>query len=338
MVKMKITRMRLKILLRNVYVMSIITPMKESHHSLRVVTQRTGLSTHVVRVWEKRYGAVKPMRTSTNRRVYSDAEIERLTLLRLATVAGHGIGAIANLPLERLKVLVAKAEPSGLAQSVAGKPLSLPETFQESCLTAVKQMDARRFEEALQRALIALGHQGLLRQVVAPLSQTIGELWRSGEVTAAHEHFLSASLKIFLGQMAKQFATSENAPGIIVATPAGQLHELGALMANMAAAHLGWRTIYLGTSLPAAEIAGAAAQNRVSAVALSLVYPEDDPNLPEELVNLRRFLPQQIQIITGGRAAMAYSETLVRIGAIQTGNLDEFCEQLDALRKPIRAR
>lgn len=317
--------------------MSIIVVMKESHHSLRVVTQRTGLSTHVVRIWEKRYGAVKPKRTGTNRRLYSDAEIERLTLLRLATVAGHGIGSIANLPLERLKVLVAKAEPGGLDHSGAGKLLSLSESFQESALTAVKQMDARCFEEALQRALIALGHQGLLRQVIAPLAQTIGELWRTGEVTAAHEHFLSASLKVFLGQVAKQFATPDHAPGIIVATPAGQLHELGALMVNTAAAHLGWRTIYLGTSLPAAEIAGAAAHNRVNAVALSLVYPEDDPNLPQELMNLRRFLPEQIKILTGGRAALAYRETLKRIGAIQTAGLDEFCEQLDALRKPARA-
>ncbi len=310
--------------------------MKESHHSLRVVTQRTGLSTHVVRVWEKRYGAVKPKRTSTNRRTYSDAEIERLTLLRLATVAGHSIGSIANLPLERLKVLVAKDGPDGLAQTGAGKSFSLPESFQEAGLNAVKQMDGRRFEEALQRALVALGHQGLLRQVIAPLAQTIGELWRSGEVTAAHEHFLSASLKVFLGQAAKQFSTPENAPGIIVATPAGQLHELGALMVNTAAAHLGWRTIYLGTSLPAAEIAGAAAQNRVNAVALSIVYPEDDPNLPQELISLRSFLPQQIKILTGGRAAAAYQPTLKRIGAIQTGDLDEFSQQLDALRKPAR--
>ena len=310
--------------------------MKESHHSLRVTTQRTGLSTHVVRVWEKRYGAVKPKRTASNRRIYSDAEIERLTLLRLATLAGHNIGSIADLPTDRLKVLAAGAGPEGLAQPAPDKPFSFADTFQESCLVAVRQMDAHRFEDVLQRALIALGHHGLLQQVIAPLAQTIGELWRAGQVTAAHEHFLSAELKVFLGQAAKQFATPENAPGIIVATPAGQLHELGALMVNTAAAHLGWRTIYLGTSLPAAEISGAAAQNRVKAIALSIVYPEDDPQLPQELMNLRRFLPQQIKILVGGRAAAAYQPTLKHIGAIQTGDLDEFCLQLDALRKPAR--
>ncbi len=306
--------------------------MKESHHALRVVTRRTGLSAHVVRAWEKRYGAVMPHRTATNRRMYSDAEIERLTLLRLATAAGHGIGGIANLPLARLKLLVAQAEPDGRT----GKIISLPESFQESGLAAVREMDGRRFEAALQRALVALGHQGLLQRVVAPLAQTIGELWHAGEVTAAHEHFLSASLKVFLGQLARQFAPPENAPGLIVTTPAGQLHELGALIANTAAAHRGWRTIYLGTSLPAAEIAGAAAQNRTKAVALSIVYPEDDPGLAEELLSLRRFLPEKIKILAGGRAAAAYRETLTRIGAIQTEDLDEFCRQLDALRKPAK--
>jgi DNA-binding transcriptional MerR regulator/methylmalonyl-CoA mutase cobalamin-binding subunit len=316
----------------------LLLPMKESHHSLRVVTQRTGLSTHVVRVWEKRYGAVKPERTATNRRLYSDAEIERLTLLRLATSAGHSIGSIANLPLERLKALVAAAEPGGPAAHDGESPVSLPDSFQESCLSAVRQMDVRRFEEAVRRALIALGHQGLLQRVIAPLAQTVGERWRTGELTAAHEHFLTASLKVILGQMAKQFATTENAPGIIVATPAGQLHELGALMANTAAAHLGWRTIYLGASLPAAEIAGAAAQNRINAVALSIVYPEDDPNLPQELLNLRSFLPPQIHILAGGRAAWAYRQTLTAIGAIQTTSLDDLCHQLDTLRTPVPTR
>lgn len=312
--------------------------MKDSHHSLRVVTQRTGLTTHVVRVWEKRYGAVKPKRTATNRRLYSDAEIERLRLLRLATGAGHSIGSIANLPLERLQTLVAEAEPEGPKIPADGRPVSLPDSFRESCLAAVRQLDARRFEEALQRALIALGHQGLLQRVVAPLAQTVGELWRKGDLTAAHEHFLSATLKVFLGQMARQFATPDNAPGIVVATPCGQLHELGALLANTAAAHLGWRTIYLGPSLPAAEIAGVVAQNRINAVALSIVYPEDDPNLPQELVNLRSFLPAQIRILTGGRAAAAYGPTLTQIGAIQTVSLEEFSHELEMLRKPARPR
>jgi DNA-binding transcriptional MerR regulator len=83
------------------------TPAPNAHHSIKAVSRRTGLSPHVIRIWEKRYGAVEPRRTSTNRRLYSDAEIERLNSLRLATAAGHSIGNIATLPLRQLNSLVA---------------------------------------------------------------------------------------------------------------------------------------------------------------------------------------------------------------------------------------
>jgi DNA-binding transcriptional MerR regulator/methylmalonyl-CoA mutase cobalamin-binding subunit len=312
--------------------------MVDAHHSIKVVSQRTGLSPHVIRIWEKRYGAVEPARSQTNRRLYSDSEIERLDLLRLATAAGHSIGNIARLPLGRLRLLVAKANVPGPTAGAAKHPASPAQTFHDSCLAAVKQLDGRLFDEMLQRALIALGNQGLLRQVVAPLAQTIGELWRAGVVTAAHEHFLSAGLKVFLGHLSGQFAVPAHAPRIIVATPAGQLHELGAVIVNAAAAQVGWHTTYLGASLPAAEIAGAAVQDRALAVALSIVYPDDDPGLPQELSDLRRFLPAETGILVGGRAAPAYRETLTRIRAVFTESIDEFCNQLDVLRRLSKPR
>ena len=239
--------------------------MANPHHSIKTASRLTGLSPHLIRIWEKRYEAVAPERTATNRRLYSDAEIERLTFLRLATEAGHSIGNIANLPLARLKALVAKAESSaGKIASRTAAPASPAQALHDACLDAVERLDARAFDETMQKAIVALGHQGLLRQVVAPLAHTIGELWRAGTVTAAHEHFLTAGLKIFLGQLPGQFSLSPNAPRIIIATPAGQLHELGAVIVNAAAAQIGWQTTYLGASLPAAEIAGAASSTAPS--------------------------------------------------------------------------
>lgn len=298
-------------------------------HSIRIASSRSGVSQHVIRVWEKRYSAVQPKRTATNRRRYSDGEIERLTLLRIATAAGHGIGNVAKLSTPRLRSLVGEAssEQTGSAANTSAQ------AFHDSCLESVTSLSARQLEENLQRALVALGHQGLLRQVVAPLAQTVGKLWRSGAITAAHEHFLTASLKVFLGRTAGQFAASAAAPFIIIATPAGQLHELGAVMINAAAAQIGWQTIYLGASLPAAEIAGAAVQAKALAIGLSIVYPEDDPNLPDELVRLRRFLPAGVSILVGGRGAPAYKDALSRIGAMQPEDLDAFCRELDALRR-----
>jgi methylmalonyl-CoA mutase cobalamin-binding subunit len=200
-------------------------------------------------------------------------------------------------------------------------------------LAATTRFDGPALEDTLRRALLTLGHQGLLRLTIAPMAQEIGELWRTGDLTAAHEHFFTASVKVFLGETTRQFSVAVNAPRIIVATPTGQLHELGAVMAASMAASLGWRVIYLGPSLPAHEIAGAALRNEAAAVALSIVYPEDDPALGGELTDLARLLPSSTRILVGGRAARGYFETLVHLGALYAENMEEFGAQLDSLRR-----
>jgi methylmalonyl-CoA mutase cobalamin-binding subunit len=111
------------------------------------------------------------------------------------------------------------------------------------------------------------------------------------------------------------------------------LHELGALLAGFAAANVGWNVKYLGASLPAAEIAGAARQTRARAVALSLVYPEDDPRLEQELVLLRELVSADVAIVVGGRAADAYKAPLKRIRAIVCADVKEFSRVLDDLRR-----
>ena len=183
-----------------------------------------------------------------------------------------------------------------------------------------------------------LGSQGLLQVVVAPLTHTIGELWRDGVITAAHEHFATAIIRIFLGHATRPFAGTDHAPVLLAATPAGQIHELGALLACAAAANLGWRVTYVGASLPAAEIAGAARQNHARAVALSLVYPEDDPWLEGELTRLREALPAEVPLLVGGRAMPAYRKPLEKIGALLMKDLAHLTATLDDLRKPGKAK
>jgi methanogenic corrinoid protein MtbC1 len=287
-------------------------------------------------MWEKRYGAVSPPRTPTNRRLYSDADIARLNCLRLATAAGHSIGNIATLSLKQLQGLIAKSDPKSADLLQEKLLLSPAGSFQKSALDAIRAFDSSALDEALRKALVSLGHQGLLIQVISPLARTVGEYWRSGKLSAAHEHFLTAAVKIFLGHLSSQFGARAEAPRLVVGTPAGQLHELGAVIARDAAAQIGWQTTYLGPSLPAAEIAGAATQNGALAVALSIVYPDDDPELARELTDLRRFLPIDTKILVGGPAAASYSDALSSIGAMVTNDIVEFCDQLDLLRRSAR--
>jgi len=230
------------------------------------------------------------------------------------------------------------AEMDGGSSRAERTPASAPATnsFLEGCVAAVKTLDSLALEAELKRAATALGAQGLLQRVVAPLAQTIGDLWRDGTLTAAHEHFASSALRVLLGQAAKPFGGMESAPVVVVATPAGQVHELGALIVGAMAANLGWHVTYLGASLPAAEIAGAAMQSRARAVALSLVYPEDDPALVDELTRLRELLPPEVVLLTGGRAMPAYLDAIKRIGAVQIKDLSDLSATLDDLRKPAK--
>lgn len=305
---------------------------------MKSVVQRTGLSPHVIRVWEKRYGAVAPRRTASNRRLYSEAEVRRLLLLHAATKAGHSIGTIARLSDEQLRALTGLPEDvSRVAPAVNGNGHFLPGDasggFLARALDSVRRMDAHALEAVLLRASLELGSQGLLQKLIAPLTAKLGDLWQSGDLTAAEEHFATGIIRTFLAGMARPFALPENAPNLVVATPAGQLHELGAVLVAAAGTGHGWRVTYLGPSLPAVEIAFAVLRTAARALALSIVYPADDPDLPAELTTLKRYLPDSVAVVAGGRAAPAYRPALEAMGAVIADDLPGLYTFLDSLRR-----
>jgi DNA-binding transcriptional MerR regulator/methylmalonyl-CoA mutase cobalamin-binding subunit len=299
---------------------------------IQTVAERTGLTPHVIRAWERRYRAIEPERSAGRHRLYSEAEIERIGMLHRAVRSGHSIGKIATLPMEDLRALIAN-QPAGTRAAPARGVEDPAAPLRNESLAAVSRFDGPALQELLNRALVTFGHMGLLNLVVAPLAEEIGERWRAGVLTAAHEHFFTALVKVFLGDLIRQFSIPASAPCIIVTTPAGQLHELGAIMAAATASNLGWRPVYLGPNLPAHEIAGVAMRNEAAAVALSIVYPEDDPHLAVELGDLARLLPAGTRILAGGRAARGYFEALIRIGALCADSIEEFGSQLDSLRR-----
>jgi methylmalonyl-CoA mutase cobalamin-binding subunit len=154
----------------------------------------------------------------------------------------------------------------------------------------------------------------LLEEVVVPLMHRIGEGWESGELRPVQEHMAVDIVRNFLGSLRTCYAPTESAPHLTVTTPSGQLHELGALVVATAAAADGWNVTYLGACLPAEEIARAAKTRASTAVALSIVYPTDDGDLPGELLRLRRCLPDGTVLLVGGRASTAYMGAIEAAG------------------------
>jgi methanogenic corrinoid protein MtbC1 len=307
----------------------------EQGHTMKVVVRRTGLSPHVIRVWEKRYGAVTPSRTQTRRRLYTDSEIQRLGLLRRATLAGHSIGQIANLSTEQLRTLV--AEDEAMTPPVASTPRLHTDdppahSHLEACMAAVRRLHAAELDNALMRARIGLSHVAFLETLIVPLMENIGNLWRDGTLRVMHEHLASAVVRTLLGSIVTPAGPSPAAPHIIVTTPAGQLHEIGALIVASVASAEGWRVTYLGPNLPAEDIAAAVHQEAATVVGLSIVYPPDDPHLRQELAKLRRYLGPQVTLFVSGRAAPGYDDMLELIAAVQPTDLAAFRAALAALR------
>ncbi len=307
----------------------------QPRHPIQVVARRTGLSADVIRAWERRHRAVSPERSRTSRRLYSDADVERLLLLRRATLLGRRIGDVAHLPSRELKSLVETDESATThvpqtAQQVADHPLA--QSHLATCLDALRSLDAARAEKGLEAAGLALTTPVLIEKVLAPMMRRVGDLWRDGSLSICHEHLATALVRSLLNTLRAAHSIPGAGPEIVVTTPVGQDHELGALMAAVTAASPGWKVSYLGPNLPGDEIASAAAVRKARAVALSLVYPTDDPRLADDLRRLRRLLAFETALIVGGPAAQAYDAALREAGALRVPHLGAFAAELARLR------
>ncbi|MFH2056148.1 MAG: cobalamin-dependent protein, partial [bacterium] len=160
----------------------------------------------------------------------------------------------------------------------------------------------------------------------------VGDRWRNGELKVVHEHMASAVVRSLLGHLAGSGPASATAPRIVVTTPQGQQHEFGALIATITAVSHGWRALYLGPALPAEDIAAAVNRSGATAVALSLVYPSDDPTLGAELQRLRKLTGAEMPLVVGGRAARYYATILREIKAIVPDGLQQYADELDRIR------
>ena len=288
-----------------------------------VVVQRTGLTSHAIRAWERRYGAVEPARTEGGQRLYSDAQVMRLRLLKRATAGGRSISSVAGLSTEELTALV--GEDGRSENGPAGPDRS---DYLEACLAAADRLDAQTLREELMRAVVSLSAPVFVTQVVGPLLARVGELWEEGAMRPAQEHVVSTAVRQVLDWLLGRYEASADAPLLVACTPAGELHEFGAMLASVVAADVGWRVLYLGPSLPAEEIAMAADQSGAVVVAVSVVDGEDEDveRSGRELVALRAALPEGVLLVAGGRRASDVGPDGVTV-----------VEDLDSLREVLAA-
>ena len=301
-------------------------------HGIKAATKLTGLSAHLIRVWEKRYQAVTPQRTETNRRLYTDADIKRLQTLSGLTKKGYTIGHIAKLGEQALRSLSDSISASE-TNSLSSNPASQVNHLVKAAAAAIRNFDQDALDSIFDKSALAYGYSGLLELVVIPVIQQVGSDWHNGSLTSAGEHAATSFIKDYLTRSVRPFSLGENAPIIVVTTPAGQLHELGAFIGSCQASKSGWKTIYLGPSLPADEIAGAVVKLKATALLLSIVYPIDDPQMASELQRLRKLLPEGLSILVGGSGSQNYKQALSDIDAITMTTISGLTPELLKLRE-----
>jgi DNA-binding transcriptional MerR regulator/methylmalonyl-CoA mutase cobalamin-binding subunit len=279
---------------------------QRKEYPIAVVVRMTGLTAHVIRKWEQRYQVVAPSRSQTGRRLYSQKDIERLSLLRRVVQKGHTIGQIARLPDETLQEYL-RAEAPGNGSDASDRleeieEIPLLEGVIERCIEAVERLDARALRENLKAAKVDLGQIVVIDRIVPSLMRRLGQMWQRGTLRVAQEHLASAVMGSFLSQELESIVLPYSAPKAIITTVSQQQHDLGAMAAAVVAASVGWNAVFLGPDTPVEEIAAAANSVGAGVVLLSYTYPADSSRMMTDLSELRRFLSDTVHIIVGGEA------------------------------------
>ncbi len=265
-------------------------------YTMRTVSQLTGLSGDVLRAWERRYDAVRPARTAGNQRIYSEDDVHRLQLLARAVASGIAIGRAAQLSNDALEAVLPEVTenegPQGPVEELVG-----------SAVQAAKALDAAGVERVLARASVTLGQIAAIDRVIVPLMRQIGTEWHEGEMRIMHEHLASAVVRSFMGAAIRAAQPERGIGSVVIATPPGQRHELGAMACAILAASIDLHVTYLGADVPADDILAAVDQTKSQAVILSVVFPHSIGRVEEELSKLRARLPANVRLIVGGPSA-----------------------------------
>ena len=262
----------------------------ESSYSLGAVSRLTGLSSHVLRAWERRYQAVSPLRTPGGTRRYRESDVARLRLLAAATRAGHRIGDIARLSEAELRVRAIGPEQE-------------------------PHLPLRRM--GLQ--LAALGAREFVEAVVEPLLREVGDRWEQGSLCVAAEHMASTSLRNLLGLAVRRSPRSSPSTPMLFTTLAGERHELGALACAVVALDLGANAIYLGPDLPTDELVAAAGTTRAGTVAVSTSECVPARQRERAVRQLSHALPRDVTLWVGGTGieGLALPDRVERIEGIE---------------------
>ena len=291
----------------------------------------TGIGIDTLRAWERRHGAVTPVRDERGR-MYTDADVARLRLLRHAVEQGHSIGRLAGLTDTDLLGLAVPADTTAVPAADPVRPTSLDTA---TLSAALQKYDAAAIDREIARLAAVLRPLDLLRDVLMPVLVQVGDDWHGGRAGIAQEHLISSTVRHILGSFLRLYAQPDAKVRLVFATPSGDRHEIGTLGAAMLAASSGLGVAYLGPDLPAREMVESVKPAGAQVLVLGLTTASAGKARERELRAIVRDLPRDVELWAGGRGAERHAAIISPRGLI-LGDYHAYQQELIRLGGRVR--
>jgi DNA-binding transcriptional MerR regulator len=267
--------------------------MDSSLLSIGDICSETGLSSDVVRVWERRYGFPMPVRLPSGHRRYRTEDLHRLRLIAEAVASGHRPSAAVRSSSAQLQTMVLKNSSSE------------PSLILDELMLATENANSEKIKNLLAEALFQKGLRDFVMHTIAPLLERVGIAWAEGRLDIHHEKLLTEVLEDLLRKLRNELDQQAKGPRevVLVTTLPGERHRLGLLMAALIYTSKGYKTEVLGMDVPVANIAKAARQVGARKVAVSLSILTAGESIRRLLRDLQERLPQGCGLVVGGQGA-----------------------------------
>lgn len=282
-------------------------------YPIRTVAMRTGVNPVTLRAWERRYGLVRPRRTASGHRLYSEADIERIRRIMEMLRAGVAISRVAQA-LEQEALI-----QSGQAQ--ASPPETPWRAYSQRMREAIRDFDGRRLERIYNDALALYPVTLVTARLVSPLLHELGEAWASGEASVAEEHFFAVFLRNKLGARFHHMQGQVSGPRIVCACLPGEAHEIGLLLFAISAMSRNWGVVLLGADMPFAPLPQTIRRCEARALVLSGSARTAWPALAGDFRQMLKTL--EVPVAVGGGICEVHGEAIREAGAIVLGEEHE---------------
>lgn len=268
-------------------------------YSINELESLTGIKAHTIRIWEKRYGLLKPERTDTNIRHYSDNELRKLMNVTTLYNSGMKISHIVELPEQSLNDKINELMNTSQTEQTA-----LYEPYIGNLITASLNFDEFLFEKNFSNAILRYGLLNTYQNILLPMLHRIGILWTTEKMNPGQEHFITSLIlqKIYSAIDGVQ-PTAESKEKYLLFLPQHEYHEIALLLANYMLRNAGKKVIYLGTRVPYDSVVQTAQSTKPTHLMLIFVHNQAIEEIQQYLDNLSKDF-KDLKIIVAGNPAL----------------------------------